>query len=73
VQNFLVVYDTSSNQAKIRSFDDLTDANTARSKAESENDSNLEIVVVSAYSLESLKASHSRYFKTLPQILDELR
>ena len=73
MQNFLVVYDTSSNQAKISSFGDLTAANTARSEAESENDSNLEIVVVSASSLESLKSSHSRYFKTLPQILDDLR
>ena len=45
MQNFLVVYDTSSNQAKISSFGDLTAANTARSEAESENDSNLEIVM----------------------------
>jgi hypothetical protein len=67
IKHFLVVYDIAVGQARVREFEtDYDAAQAAYSEVEeqTQNDSNVDVVLLSADSLETIKRTHSSYFET---------
>lgn len=65
IKHFLVIYDPDSGAVDVRSFDtDYDAAQAAYARAEQSNgvDARLDIVLLSADSLETIKQTHSSYF-----------
>jgi hypothetical protein len=65
IKHFLVTFDPATGQAKVRSFGtDYDAAQAAYAKAEQANgiEASLDIVLLSADSLETIKQTHSSYF-----------
>jgi hypothetical protein len=76
VPQFVVVYDRVSGKSLVRQFDGPSaehDALAARFEAEFEADRNTEIASLAAASLDELKVTHSRYFRTSSEIVDDFR
>ena len=72
MKNFLVTYDRKSGVASVDNYDSLAEANEARILAEDAIKGDVEIVALSADSIESLHISHSRYFDSVSEILSEM-
>jgi hypothetical protein len=66
IKHFLVIYDPATGKVSVQPFGtDYDAAQTAYAKAEQENglSEKLDIVLLSADSLETIKQTHSSYFK----------
>ncbi len=75
IKHFLVSYDLATGKTKVESFrTDYDSAQTAYAEAERENadDEKLDIVLLSADSLETIKQTHSSYFSGDSRRLEEL-
>jgi adenosine deaminase len=75
IKHFLISFDPTTGDTKVQSFDtDYDAAQSAYSKAEQESgmESNLDIVLISADSLETIKQTHSSYFSGGSVQLQEL-
>jgi len=75
IKHFLIAYDPRNGKTDVRSFDtDYEAAQAAYSEAEHENspDSKLDIVLLSADSLETIEQTHSSYFSGKTVQLKEL-
>ena len=72
IQHFLVTYDPAHGEAAVRTFgNDYDAALDAYQEAEQgARGTALDVVLLSADSLETIKRTHSSYFKTKP--LDDL-
>jgi hypothetical protein len=73
IKHFLVIYDIDASKAEVREFG--TDYDEAlRAYDQSEQDArarpNIEVVLLSAESLDTIKRTHSSYFESVR--LDEL-
>lgn len=67
IQHFLIVYDIPTGQAQVRNFDtdyDAAQAAYAEIEGEMRDRDDLDIVLVGADSLETVKRTHSSYFQT---------
>jgi hypothetical protein len=74
IKHFLVSYDLATGKTGVESFDtDYNAAQTAYAEAEQANadDEKLDIVLLSADSLETIKQTHSSYFNDGSQRLEE--
>lgn len=76
IKHFLVVYDPSTDDVAVEPFgSDYDAAQAAYSKAErvsSERRDDLDIVLIGADSLETIKQTHSSYFSGRGRQLEEL-
>ena len=75
IKHFLVSYDLATGKTEVESFDtDYDAAQAAYAEAEQANadDEKLDIVLLSADSLETIKQTHSSYFKGSGRQLEEL-
>lgn len=75
IKHFLITYDPDTGSVDVRSFDtDYDAAQVAYSQVEQANgvDARLDIVLLSADSLETIKQTHSSYFRGKTNQLDEL-
>lgn len=75
IKHFLLTYDTASGEVKVQSFGtDYDAAQVAYAEAEQANgfDAGLDIVLLSADSLETIKRTHSSYFSNGTNRLEEL-
>lgn len=75
IKHFLVSYDLSTGKTKVESFGtDYDAAQAAYAEAEQANadDEKLDIVLLSADSLETIKQTHSSYFDGGRRRLEEL-
>jgi hypothetical protein len=75
IKHFLVVYDPASGKTKVQRFGtDYDAAQTAYAEAERANGvaGKLDIVLLSADSLETIKQTHSSYFNGGASRLEEL-
>lgn len=66
IQHFLITYDPGTRKTKVRSFGtDYGAAQVAYAKAEQTNGigSKLDVVLISADSLATIKQTHSSYFE----------
>jgi hypothetical protein len=77
IKHFLVAYDPATGKTDVRSFGtDYDAAQAAYAEAERANadDERLDIVLLSADSLETIKQTHSSYFngKSSPQLKELL-
>lgn len=75
INHFLVSYDLSTGKTKVESFGtDYDAAQAAYAEAEQANadDEKLDIVLLSADSLETVKQTHSSYFDGASRRLEEL-
>ena len=75
IKHFLVIYDPASGEAEVRPFGtDYDAAQAAYAEAEQVNglDTKLDIVLISADSLETIKQTHSSYFSHGSTHLKEL-
>ena len=75
INHFLVSYDLSTGKTKVKFFGtDYDAAQAAYAEAEQANadDEKLDIVLLSADSLETVKQTHSSYFDGASQRLEEL-
>ena len=75
IQHFLLAYDTASGEVKVRAFGtDYDAAQVAYAEAEQANgfDAGLDIVLLSADSLETIKKTHSSYFSKGNSQIEEL-
>lgn len=75
IKHFLVIYDPASGKTEVRHFDtDYDAAQTAYAEAEWANgvEGKLDIVLLSADSLETIKQTHSSYFPSGENRLEEL-
>jgi ribosome assembly protein YihI (activator of Der GTPase) len=76
IQHFLVVFDPTTGDASVRSFGtDYDAAQAAYAEAELANgdvDATLDIVLLSADSLETIERTHSSYFSAGSDRLEEL-
>jgi hypothetical protein len=72
IQHFLVTYDPARGKATVREFGtDYDAAQDAYQEAEQQaRGTDLDVVLLSADSLETVKRTHSSYFE--PKSLDEL-
>jgi len=72
IKHFLVTYDPARREATVQAFGtDYDAAQDAYQRAEHEDrGTNLDVVLLSADSLETIKRTHSSYFEQRP--LDEL-
>lgn len=73
IKHFLVIYDTDASRVQVREFGtDYDDALRAYDQCEQDTRDrpNLEVVLLSAESLETIKRTHSSYFES--GRLDEL-
>lgn len=71
MNHYLVVFDRSTGKLLQRKqFSDVNDALEARFEAEREHrgNPNIEVVVLSARSVDALMHTHGRYFKRLDQL-----
>jgi hypothetical protein len=66
IHHFLVIYDVRARQASVEQFDDYDDALAAYERIEKEHlgRDDLDIVLLGADSLETIKKTHSSYFET---------
>jgi hypothetical protein len=66
IRHFLVIYDVAAQKATVREFDDYEAAVAAYESLEKENlgRDDLDIVLLGADSLETIKKTHSSYFDT---------
>jgi hypothetical protein len=66
IRNFLVIYDIRAGRATVEEFDDYDTALSAYEKIEKESlgRNDLDIVLLGADSLETIKRTHSSYFST---------
>jgi hypothetical protein len=74
IQHFLVIYDPSTGEAGVQAFGtDYDAAQAAYADAEKASglDTKLDIVLLSADSLETIKQTHSSYFNGGAQLLGE--
>lgn len=76
MRQFLLVYDRSSGElVSMESFDEdkRSDALHHRSRLEIEygDQSEIEVVLLSAASLDDLKKTHSRYFESLEAMISD--
>jgi hypothetical protein len=75
IKHFLVIYDLASGKAEVQRFGtDYDAAQTAYAEAERANgvEGKLDIVLLSADSLETIKQTHSSYFNGGASRLEEL-
>lgn len=75
IKHFLIVYDPDTGAVDVQSFDtDYDAAQIAYAQAEQANGVNarLDIVLLGADSLETIKQTHSSYFRGKTDKLDEL-
>jgi hypothetical protein len=76
IKHFLVIYDPSTGAVAVKPFgNDYDAAQDAYAKAEQESGAkgdNLDIVLLSADSLETIKQTHSSYFNGKGKQLEEL-
>jgi hypothetical protein len=75
IKHFLVTYDPDTGAVDVRPFDtDYGAAQVAYAKAEQSNgvDARLDIVLLSADSLETIKQTHSSYFAEKVGKLEDL-
>lgn len=75
IKHFLVSYDLVTEKTKVESFgNDYDAAQAAYAEAEQANaeDEKLDIVLLSADSLETIKQTHSSYFNGSSRHLEEL-
>lgn len=75
IKHFLVIYDPATGEAEVRPFGtDYDAAQAAYAEAEQANglDTKLDIVLLSADSLETIKQTHSSYFSHGSTHLQEL-
>jgi hypothetical protein len=76
IRHFLVTYDPATGSVAVERFgDDYDAAQLAYSQAEQESRAkgdNLDIVLLGADSLETIKQTHSSYFNGRGQQLEEL-
>jgi hypothetical protein len=75
IKHFLISYDLATGQTEVESFDtDYDAAQAAYAEAEQANadDERLDIVLLSADSLETIEQTHSSYFNDGSQRLEEL-
>lgn len=73
MRHFLVVYNRASGERSITEFKSASAAIKRRLEEEALNDDPMvEIVVIGSPSLEDLKITHSRYFRSeeLPELLE---
>jgi len=66
IKHFLVIYDPDTGKVKVRSFEtDYEAAQAAYEEAEQANgvDAKLDVVLLGADSLETIKQTHSSYFR----------
>jgi hypothetical protein len=67
IRHFLVVYDIAAGRAEVKRFGtDYDAAQTAYAEVEqqTQDDPNLDVVLLSADSLETIRRTHSSYFET---------
>jgi hypothetical protein len=67
IQHFLIVYDIPTGKAQVRNFGtdyDAAQAAYAEIEGEMRDRADLDIVLVGADSLETVKRTHSSYFQT---------
>lgn len=64
IHHYLVVYDTGAGKATVTEFDDSAEALSAYSAVEDENRdrADIEVVLLSADSIETIRRTHSSYF-----------
>ncbi|HEV2790065.1 MAG TPA: hypothetical protein VGV69_02040 [Solirubrobacterales bacterium] len=76
IEHFLVIYDPAGSDVAVEPFgSDYDAAQTAYAKAEQESGArgdDLDIVLLSADSLDTIKQTHSSYFNGRGQRLEEL-
>jgi len=76
IQHFLVVFDPKTDKVEVQKFGtDYDAAQAAYAEAEQENggvDARLDIVLLSADSLETIERTHSSYFGADSKQLEEL-
>jgi hypothetical protein len=75
IKHFLVTFDPSTGVVDVRPFDtDYDAAQRAYAEAEQANgiDTKLDVVLLSADSLETIKRTHSSYFNGAGRRLEEL-
>jgi hypothetical protein len=75
IKHFLVSYDLATGKTEVESFGtDYDAAQAAYAEAEQANagDEKLDVVLLSADSLETVKQTHSSYFNAGSQHLEEL-
>jgi hypothetical protein len=66
IQHFLVIYDVASGRPDVRGFGsdyDTAQAAYAEIEWETQDDSNIDVVLLSADSLETVRRTHSSYFE----------
>lgn len=71
MKSFLLIYDRLDGTLAIQEFSDASSAMSARMREESQAGPNTEVVVLSSDSEASLRKTHSRYFRSVAQILHE--
>ncbi|NQW72145.1 MAG: hypothetical protein HQ453_05395 [Actinobacteria bacterium] len=69
MKSFLLVYDRLSGDLTVQEFRDAPAALAARISKECEARPNTEVVVLSSDSESSLRQTHSRYFHSVSEIL----
>lgn len=69
MKSFLLIYDRLTGEVSVQAFADASEAMAARMRAESQAGPNTEVVVLSSDSEASLHQTHSRYFRSVAQIL----
>ena len=71
MKSFLLIYDRLTGQVAVQEFADASTAMEARMRAESQAGPNTEVVVLSSDSESSLRQTHSRYFRSVVEILTD--
>lgn len=66
---FLVEYDRRNGEVDVTQFENAATAMSARIKLERAARPHVEIAVLASDSLESLRATHGRYFSSASQLL----
>ena len=75
MKHFLILYRRSTGLLKLSDLgEDQVSALALRSKKEKElrTDPDVEVALLRASTLEVLKSTHARYFKTISELTDEL-
>ena len=74
IRHFLVIYDVRAGSAKVREFEDYDAAVAAYEKIEKEHlgRDDLDIVLLGADSLDTIKRTHSSYFTTTERGFEQL-
>lgn len=73
MKHFLIVFNRKTGERDITEYEDSREAIVQRLAEEQSNDNpDVEIVVIGSPSLEDLKVTHSRYFRTeeLPDLAE---